>query len=146
MKRNLTLIFILTMSTYGIDYLYSRMTLNQTKSNPYHLFWISDSSFHKGGYVMFHSPDPKITKSLVKSVGCINGDTLENRNGFFYCNDKWIATALNENEKLNNNSFQFNGKIPQGYFFALGTHPRSYDSRYFGLVAQKDTQTVTPIL
>jgi len=38
-------------------------------------------------------------------------------------------------------------KIPEGYYFVVGTHPRSYDSRYFGLISKKEIiSKIEPLL
>jgi len=146
MKNKIILLLVLAISAVSIDALYSKLTINLTESLPYRLFWISDNaSFDKGGYVMFDSPSPKLTKPFVKSVGCISGDTLENRHSHFYCNDVWIADAIPQTTEADLIPFQFNGKIPEGYFFALGTHPSSYDSRYFGLIESAKAKPVKPI-
>jgi type IV secretory pathway protease TraF len=30
--------------------------------------------------------------------------------------------------------FSFNGPVPVGKLFMVGTHPRSYDSKYYGFI------------
>ncbi|MBF4374117.1 S26 family signal peptidase [Vibrio anguillarum] len=145
MKRNITFILILAISAFSIDALYSKLTINLTESLPYRLFWIGNAPFEKGGYVMFESPTPKLIQPFVKSVGCVSGDTLQNRQGSFYCNEKWLGNALDSMGDPDLEPFEFSGKIPEGYFFALGTHPSSYDSRYFGLIESAKAQPVNPI-
>ncbi|EAL3751808.1 S26 family signal peptidase, partial [Campylobacter coli] len=39
--------------------------------------------------------------------------------------------------------FIFNGVIPKDKFFVMGTHPRSFDSRYWGFVDRKDIKGVS---
>lgn len=39
--------------------------------------------------------------------------------------------------------FIFNGVIPKDNFFVMGTHPRSFDSRYWGFVDRKDIKGVS---
>ncbi|EGQ8101728.1 S26 family signal peptidase [Vibrio alginolyticus] len=146
MKKQLPLLLILTVCAVSFDFLFSRLTINITESNPYSLFWIGGTTFKKGGYVMFELENSKLTKPLVKAVGCISGDTLQSRGIHFYCNGESLAMAtIDNNDNPDLIPATFNGEIPEGYFFALGTHPLSYDSRYFGLVPVKNTQPVIPI-
>ena len=72
---------------------------------------------------------------LIKQVACKEGDLLERYNDYFTCNGKNIVTVLHK-DKYGNPlyPFEFHGIIPKGYYFLTGTHERSYDSRYFGLI------------
>lgn len=104
--------------------------------------WVKDISlfknnYNKHDYVVFK--DPKSNKRLIKEIICIPGQKLHNHNNKFYCNDNFIAEALDfdiKGDKLPD--LNINQIIPNGYFFVLGTNPRSYDSRYFGLVSEEE--------
>lgn len=67
---------------------------------------------------------------LVKKVACFPGDKLEVRGDKFYCNGNFIARAHPESPFP---PISESGVIPEGHYFLLGTHPRSFDSRYMGV-------------
>ena len=104
--------------------------------------WInagSRDSYNKYDYVRFkyNKPDKYISgKWLIKQITCSSGDTLLLHQGnIITCNGKVISKTLNK--ARNGDSLQplsFTGVIPEGYYFIQGTHERSYDSRYFGLI------------
>jgi len=73
---------------------------------------------------------------MIKKVGCLPGDqlTIDEANHFF-CNGRLLGQAL---ETDSNGrplpKFLFNGQVPAGKLFMVGTHPRSYDSKYYGFI------------
>ena len=73
---------------------------------------------------------------MIKRVGCRPGEWLhvdaENR---FTCDGRPLGQAL-ATDSLGQPlpRFTHNGPVPAGQLFLVGTHPRSYDSRYFGFV------------
>ncbi len=103
----------------------------------------------RGDYLLFKTSDwdKIIVKGLgkpdkaIKKVGCIPGDTLERKGDDFFCNGKSlnvvIETTTSTGEKLP--EFNFNGIVPAGSYFMMGTDKRSFDSRYYGFVNEKDS-------
>lgn len=73
---------------------------------------------------------------IAKYVKCIEGEYLKvTKDKKYFCNGEYLGFAQNKNSKGESvQNFVFNGVIPQGKFFAMGTHLMSYDSRYFGFV------------
>lgn len=72
---------------------------------------------------------------LIKRVGCGPGDTLTfDANGHYYCNGKYLTTAVHELAGKSIIPFSFNGCIPDGKLFVVGDVMRSFDSRIYGLV------------
>jgi signal peptidase I len=74
-------------------------------------------------------------KLFIKKIGCDSGQHLLVQDHKAVCDGRIIATMLKKNEEgevLPN--YSYNGVIPSSKFFALGEHPRSFDSRYFGLL------------
>lgn len=118
-----------------------RIDLTMDKSLPYWV-WLTHEPFNevKDDYAMFHPPVKNIytqnVNYLVKKVGCHEGQILASTSTRdFYCDGEYIGTAQQKDKNGKPvNFFQFNGKIPKDHFFMLGTHKRSYDSRYFGFV------------
>ena len=67
-------------------------------------------------------------------VGC-PGDFLRTEGREFFINGERVGTA-SETDSAGEpvGSFEFFGPIPEGSWFVLGDGPRSYDSRYWGVV------------
>ncbi len=73
---------------------------------------------------------------FIKKVGCSPGEILtKDAEDTFYCHQTRLGKAL---EKDSNGKklpvFKFIGPIPEDSYYMMGTNPRSFDSRYFGLV------------
>jgi type IV secretory pathway protease TraF len=116
-----------------------RVVLAHGESVPYTVFWKLPRSVPvKGDYVMLELSHPifgphpaKVTKQLV----CDSGERLQRKGEAFYCNDAWLGgfiTRTGDDQPIT--PFAYDGQIPEGQAFIMGSHPRSYDSRYFGLV------------
>lgn len=113
---------------------------SRDKSLDYHV-WLSigeRDNYTTNDYVRFKyiHPDKYIEgKYLIKQVSCKSGDRLERVGDYFTCNGKNIVKVLHTDRNGNPlTQFNYNGVIPKGYYFLTGTHERSYDSRYFGLI------------
>ncbi len=79
----------------------------------------------------------KYGRYFVKKVACISGDLLVRKGRDFYCNDKYIGSAkIFDRNGSPAPLFEYNGVIPQGYYFAVGENIDSYDSKYWGFVNQ----------
>ena len=77
---------------------------------------------------------------MIKRVGCRPGEWLrvdaEHR---FTCNGRPLGQAhATDSQGRPLPQFTHNGPVPAGQLFLVGTHPRSYDSRYFGFVDTRD--------
>lgn len=113
---------------------------SRDKSLDYHV-WLSTGkrdNYTLNDYVRFKyiHPDEYVEgKYLIKQISCKEGDRLERVGDNFTCNGKNIVKALRTDKNGNPLiQFEYNGIIPKGYYFLTGTHERSYDSRYFGLI------------
>lgn len=73
---------------------------------------------------------------LIKKVGCIPGEILtKDGENTFFCNQTKLGQAMEKDSKGNElPEFRFIGPIPEGSYFMIGINPRSFDSRYFGLI------------
>ncbi len=91
---------------------------------------------HGGEHTSFIHKGLKENNVLIKEVGCIPGDLLtRDVNGVFFCQQTRLGKTLIEDSKGNVLPvFDFTGPIPKGSYFMMGTNPRSFDSRYFGLI------------
>ena len=73
---------------------------------------------------------------MIKRVGCRPGERLQvDAQHRFSCDGRPLGSALaTDSQGRPLPRFTHNGPVPAGQLFLVGTHPRSYDSRYFGFV------------
>lgn len=124
---------------------------NMTKSFPQDYFFVkklfAPHELHKGVLVAlrvdFETPYIDKRHVLLKHIACDSGDRLTSVGTEFFCNQQRIAIALKEDSKgLKMKQFEFDGEIPEGYMFLTAEHPRSYDSRYFGLLNKNTVEAI----
>ena len=103
----------------------------------------------RGDYVMFtlHHPlaGPKPV-SVTKHALCLPGDRLtmfetpspltqNGWDGHYYCNGQLLGVSLPQaHNGLKLDHMKWSGLIPAGMAYVGSTHPRGFDSRYFGLL------------
>lgn len=130
-------------SIFAIPTLYNllpvRIDFTIDKSLPYSIWLTKDFNQEEHKYAMFkpitHNAYTLNVKYLLKKIGCKEGDTLLTVGSDFYCNELLIAIAKPTDKNGNIvEQFTFSGQIPKNKYFMIGTHPNSYDSRYFGFV------------
>ena len=124
----------------------TRITVATSDSLDHRIFFLRPvtARIETGDYLVFrHRDTTPVQQGLrqdheltIKKVGCLPGDLLTTdaeRN--FTCNGRILGRGLKADSKGRElPQFTFNGQIPEGKLFVVGTHPRSYDSRYFGFV------------
>ena len=73
---------------------------------------------------------------MIKRVGCRPGEWLQvDADQRFACDGRPLGQALaTDSQGQPLPRFTHNGPVPTGQLFLVGTHHRSYDSRYFGFV------------
>lgn len=70
-----------------------------------------------------------------KYIRCKEGEVLTIKNLDYFCEGKFIGSAKTKDKDGRDiKTFVFNGVIPKDKFFVMGTHERSFDSRYWGFV------------
>jgi signal peptidase I len=83
-----------------------------------------------------HDPQNKGLKDgmiLVKKVGCMPGQKLDVTRLQYFCDGKAGSMLMQKDSRGNPvQPFLYHGEIPDGKFFMVGTHPMSYDSKYWG--------------
>jgi conjugative transfer signal peptidase TraF len=75
---------------------------------------------------------------LIKQVGCRPGEKLTMENGQVFCQGIPLVEQLEtdgQGRKLPR--FIYDGIVPPGKYFMIGSHERSYDSRYFGFIDEE---------
>ncbi len=109
-----------------------------------HKLWLTYSDLAKETkYVLFQPPKTRFTQNpeikYLKMIGCKEGEYLKTVNSEYYCEDRYLGTALNVDMQGNliGEHFIYNGIVPEHKLFVIGTHKYSWDSKYFGFIDQK---------
>jgi len=117
-----------------------RIDATMDRSLPYSV-WITYADFNesKHRYALFvppvHNRYTLHVKYLMKRIACYPGQTLRTKGPDYYCDGIFVGRAKKrDHEGRAVEAFEYNGTVPDGKYFMQGTHPRSYDSRYFGFV------------
>ena len=139
-KKMFKVMMFFALSSFIIINLFFRVS--RDNSLPY-TFWFkmpqNKEVYEIGDYLSFNLGyrDKFLgTRNLVKEIKCIPGQKLQRIDKDFYCdNIKLNAHVLDKTYYgADLPTWEYNGIIPENYYFMLGTNPRSYDSRYFGLI------------
>jgi type IV secretory pathway protease TraF len=117
----------------------AHISVTLTPSLGHRIFFLTEPeslNFKEGDYLLFHKQlDQAKTDQLLKQVGCAPGQLLRVENSEYYCGEKYLGHALaNDSKGKPLPRFIYNGPVPAGSLFMVGTHPRSYDSKYFGFI------------
>lgn len=146
-RKLMVLAALACVVAHGMD----RIVLVHGDSVPYAVFWRDSHRMAvRGTYVMFEMSHPVIgiaPRMLTKQLVCDAGDVLHFRDGTFSCNGVHLGAFLHrtwDGKPLT--PFDFNGRVPTGKVFVMGTHSRSFDSRYFGFVERDSVTALRPIL
>lgn len=131
--------FVIVFLT-GVNLLFDKIARVETRSVPYHFVWIEGGTPAKGEFAIVtlkHDAiapggrEARITKQLV----CVPGDHLRFDGAAWFCNgDKLgepLATTLSGAPL---EPFVYDGLVPEGQGFVMGTSPYSFDSRYLGFL------------
>lgn len=141
--------FLITLLIAFVFYFpYAHVIGSLDSSMPYRFYlWIypgdnnKEEKIRRYRYVEVYVADltqyPPIEKKgvryLIKKAVCFPGDTLETKGMAFFCNGEYIGEAV----RMSVPNFTYKGEIPEGYYFVIGTHPKSFDSRYLGLISEE---------
>lgn len=175
-KKILILISLLFFAAFvwAVNYIANNIIIIFEQSVDNHLFLRSNGEIKVGDYVACYIPGEPIIgdKKISRRVVCQGGQTLKIVVNDYFCDGTYIGKAVRETKKgvpvepynpcivkeKRHSPFEFyrkdvvnikicEYKIPEGYYFVVGTHPRSYDSRYFGLISKKEIiSKIEPLL
>lgn len=158
MKASVALAVMIPLVVWVSEHL----VLVKTRSINHFVVWKSQQPLQRGRFVLFFLNDwPAASMNqrlmttqeeswfnriggqlLVKRLGCQAGQqltTVTNQQQCHYlCDGDPVTTAHDHPE----HHFVFNGIVPESHAFMVGDHPRSLDSRYFGLVPLDTAQRV----
>ncbi len=126
-------------------YLPTRVMVTTSASLEARVFWMSTApkaadQVHLGEYLSYRHTHPWMDKEpqtlMTKRVGCMPGQSLEVRGSRrFYCQGRYLGEAQpTDSEDRRLPQFGFSGTVPPGKFFMCSSHPRSWDSKYYGFV------------
>ena len=160
LREKLCISLLVVLSFFSILYIYEKspvkIVIAKDVSLPYNFFIYlpKKKTFEDGDYIEFVEvfKEPWLERLgnpvfLIKKIACKEGEILETKGLEFYCNGRKIAVAKKRTPKGRKlKIFKFSGTIPKGYYFVVGTHPYSFDSRYFGLIYKSQiTAWVIPL-
>ena len=118
-------------------------------SVPARLLVKAPGPIRQGDYVRLWITHPILgptTQELTKQVVCVPGERLHFDGTFYRCNGRWLGGVLRETwDHRPLTRFRFEGVIPPGQLFVLGSHPRSFDSRYIGLIDASTVQRLVAV-
>lgn len=139
--------YLLAGAVFIIPYAYEQMPIRIDITQQASLdnkLWLTYSDLNKNtDYVLFTPPLTKYTKDrsieYLKKIGCSQGQVLNVIEDIYFCDGKVLGKALKKDMNGNNlDRFIFNGIVPKGELFVIGTHPYSFDSKYFGFIKEND--------
>jgi type IV secretory pathway protease TraF len=123
-----------------------RISVATSGSLDYRVFFLlpAPAKVELGDYLVFRRRDLSQVQQglradhdqMIKKVGCLPGEQLTtDETHRFTCNGRLVGQALEADSKGRPLSrFSFTGPVPAGKLFMVGTHPRSYDSKYYGFI------------
>ena len=115
-----------------------RVVIAHGDSVPANVLVTAPGPIARGDYVSLWIQHPILGPRpvhLTKQVVCLANDQLHFKDNAYRCNERLLGSPLAQTwDHRPLNRMKFEGRIPAGYAFVMGTHPRSFDSRYFGLV------------
>jgi len=138
-------LLLLFAVVFTIGTVMERVVIVRGKSVPHTVLFSSPGAVARmGDYVtvtVYPDTHAVIDKRSVflKRVACDSGQFIELVNDTFFCDDHRLGGFVRET--LDGRPLQpWPGGvvIPDGKAFIMGSHPRSFDSRYFGLVRKED--------
>jgi conjugal transfer pilin signal peptidase TrbI len=104
---------------------------NNSESLPHRLYISTVSNRpEKGQIVAFQHPKTEIT--FAKMIAGLPGDLIEVKNEQLLINGMKVGAIMQPFKAIESKT------IPNGFYFLIGEHPESFDSRYeeFGLIPE----------
>ncbi|MDR2548949.1 MAG: S26 family signal peptidase [Desulfobulbus sp.] len=145
-RREQTVVIVFFAFLLAGAWLPGRITVATSGSLDHRVFFLLPvpAKVELGDYLVFrHQGLSQVQQGLradhdqmIKRVGCLPGEQLTTDEAhFFTCNGRPLGQALEADSKGRLlPHFSFNGSVPADKLFMVGTHPRSYDSKYYGFI------------
>ena len=145
-RREQTVAIVFLAFLLAGAWLPGRLTVATSGSLDYRVFFLlpAPAKVELGDYLVFRGRNVAQVQQglradrdqMLKKVGCLPGEqlTMDAANHFF-CNGRLLGQALEADSKGRPlPRFSFTGPVPADKLFMIGTHPRSYDSKYYGFI------------
>jgi hypothetical protein len=116
------------------SWLPGRITVATSGSLDNRVFFLlpAPSKVELGDYLVFRHRD---LSQVQRGLRADHDPMTMDGNHHFFCNGKLLGQALEADSKGQPlPQFAFNGPVPPDKLFLVGTHPRSYDSKYYGFI------------
>ena len=122
----------------GVSYTWDHINVTTSESLDHRVFWRTSERPGPGDYASFllthelAGPEPVL---ISKKLACWGGQETSQQGREFFCDGEPLGRA--KTKTLTGKAlplFAFSGPIPAGKAWAYGSHPDSFDSRYWGLV------------
>ena len=145
-------IFLVLATVLGVYRYRGRYVINISASLPMGIYKLYEiEKIEKGDIVMFSFPPeaekyirerkylPDNVKTLLKRVTAVEGDNVEVRDKTLYINNEeyWLAKIKEKDSKGLLLPRMKNQILRKDEYFVLGTHPTSFDSRYYGAIRKE---------
>ncbi len=129
-----------------------RIAFSKTNSLSHRFFYYKDrfikEELKTGSYVIIPIYSKIVDDCwpciVVKRIGCNEGDRLlTTKEGYYYCGNRYLGHAKTHSKKgIPVDNYKYDGIIPKGKFFAIGSCPDSFDSRYIGFLDKENVKAV----
>ena len=82
---------------------------------------------------------PDNVNTLLKHVVAVEGDKVETKNKTLYINDQefWLGKIREKDSKGLPLPIMKSKTLERDEYFVFGTHPTSFDSRYYGVIKRE---------
>ena len=155
-RQELTVLFCFCLGVSTLFYagtrIPERIAFSKTGSLSHRFFFFKDrfapDELTTGTYIITSIDSDIVAECrpcrVVKQIGCDEGDRLSvTGEGYFYCNESYLGFAKTHSKKgIAVEHFTYNGLVPEGKFFAVGSCPDSFDSRYIGFLNKVDVEAI----
>ena len=142
-------IAILLLPLYVVDKGFKRLDFVTSESIDALMVFKTGEPAKVGSYARFSMPridNPNALMNVTKRSVCGPGDRLKIENLHVYCNGELLGTQIEKTPAgYPLPVFSYDGVIPGHMGFAMGDHPASYDSRYWGLIDIRHAERVSKV-
>jgi conjugal transfer pilin signal peptidase TrbI len=135
---------VMFMGMLILGHQYFGFGFNNTESLDNKVFFVEKNKIPKqGDFVVFKKNTNGILPDgtqFIKKIAGISGDLVEHKNGKVYINYQALGEIKPNTQSGKSLQFGYVGIIPDEFYFAYTTHPRSFDSRYaqLGLIHENE--------
>ena len=133
----------------AVSYVSDHLNITVSESVDHRIFWKTEAIPGPGDYATFklsHELAGREPVLISKRLMCWEGQTISQQGLEFFCDGKPLGRAKTETLKGEPLPlFSFSGVIPSGKAWAYGSHPDSFDSRYWGFVDTAKTKRLKAI-